>query len=647
MLSDKWNLQNLPPKGNKDVSSFMYSLFDIAKTEKQRLNKNEDFICNYSLYRGKSPAGQATKIKNPVNLYFSNIERTVANITARNPTGEVVDLDGIDDDAEKVLSAWLLKWWKDTGQREKTKESARSMEIYGPTIEKPGWNKGKDRPHIRVEDPFAWFPAPGRWKDMSLEMPFGCFVYVDYVDKVEAEYGVKGVAEEDSYQLLGAIREEYQANVSSGSVGNYAESIVPGQKTQGSEKKIERCLKIEVWMRDKSTKTITNEEPMADDNGRPILDKNGNQLSYKTTEKVPVYSDGVRVVTIVAAKGDKDTNQSGYMVLEDCANPNINPLIPTKLTSKTYPWKRFPMYVATSYNDLVTVWGFAAAEQVGDLIQYINKIIIKLIAYVINVMAPPLIVQKHCGISQSDIESCIEKGGRLLLMPTIPNARIEFMQIPNLPATFFQVLDLIVRFFDRIYAMESADRGEAPKGVIAASAIQTLQERNQLLMQPKTASVEFLAENRSKWAIGLIQNFGDKIESVEVADEQKTFTGSDFIGRQFGYVIETGSTMPKTALAVQEMAPKLFEMNAIDRRALLEAVGYPNWQAVVERVGETQLDAALQILVESGLPEEEAIQLKQYLLSPNQGVGGSKTEKTESQKVATPGTPKAQQGGKV
>lgn len=644
-MDNKWSLEVLPKKGDKDVAAFAFSLFDIARTEKERLKKNEDFQANYSLYRGKSPAGQATKIKNPVNLYFSNIERTVAQITARNPTGEVVDLDGIGDDAEKVLSAWLLKWWKDTGQREKTKESARSMEIYGPTIEKPGWNKAKNRPHIRIEDPFAWFPAPGRWKDMSLEMPFGCFVYLDYVDKVEAEYGVKGVAEEDSYQLLGAIREEYQANVPAASVGNYATSTVPANRSQASEKKIERCLKIEVWMRDKRTKTVTNEEPMVDDSGMPMLDEAGNQLSYKTTEKVSVYPDGVRVVTIVAAKGDKDTNQSGYMVLEDCANPNINPLLPTELTSKTHPWKRFPMYCATSYDDLVTVWGFAAAEQVGDLIQYINKIVIKLIAYVINVMAPPLIVQKHCGISQADIESCIEKGGRLLLMPTIPNARIEFMQIPNLPVTFFQVLDLIVRFFDRIYAMEEADRGQAPKGVIAASAIMALQERNQLLMQPKTASVDFLAENRSKWAIGLLQNFGSKIESVEVADEPRQFAGSDFIGRQFGYVIETGSTMPRTALAVQEMAPKLFEMNAIDRRALLvDALEFTNGQAICERMGETDLDAALNILVDAGLPEEEAIRLKQYLLSPGQGVGGSKTEKTESQKAATPGTPKVKQG---
>lgn len=629
-MDKKWSLESLPPCGDKDVGAFAYNLFSIAEREKSRLKKNEDFVSNYSLYRGKSPAGQASKIKNPVNLYFSNVERTVAQITSRNPTGEVVDLDGIDDDAEKVLSAWLLKWWKDTGQREKTKTTARKMEVYGATIEKPGWDKAKERPHVRIEDPFAWFPAPGRWENASLEMPFMCFAYLDYVKKVEADYNVTGVAEEDTYELLGAIREEYQADISgAASAGNYANAIAQGNKVQTSEEKIARCLKIEVWMRDKRVKTVTNEEPMVEENGSPSIDEEGNPLIYKTTEKVPLYPDGVRVVTIVAAKGDAKNHHDGYMVLEDCANPNINPAIPTELTSQTHPWKRFPVYYANSYDDMVTVWGFAAGEQVGDLIQYINTIVIKLIAYVINVMVPPLIVQKHCGISQSDIETSLEKGGRLLLMPHIPNARIEFMRIPNLPSTFFQVLDLIVRFFDRIYAMEEADRGQAPKGVIAASAIMALQERNQVLMQPKTASIEYLAENRARWAIGLIQNFGSKLESVDVGDEQRQFVGSDFIGRRFGYIVETGSTMPQTSLQLQEQAPKLFSEGLIDRRAALEMLGIPDWQAIVERMGETALDQALQVLVEAGLPDEEAMQLKQFLMQPNQGVSGSKTKEGE------------------
>lgn len=614
MIDEKWNLENLPPCGNKDVPRFAYNLFKIAETEKIRLKKNEDMLSNYSLYRGKTAAGIPVKNKNPVNLYFSNIERTVANITARNPTGEVVDMDGIGDDGEKVMSAWLLEWWKNTNQKEKTKSSARGMEIYGCTVEKPVWEKTKHRPNINIADPFSFFPAPGKYDEIDTKLPFAAFVYLKRIDAIEKEYGVKDVSEESAYSLLGAIREEYQADVPD----QYAETTSGAEKTEKAEE-LKQCLKIEVWMRDKSTKKVLVEAETMDEMGRPVMGQ--------VEKTVPVYPDGVRVVTIVQT--DK-----GYIVLEDCANPNINSEVPTELTSKTHPWGRFPMYHAVSYDDLVTIWGFAASEQVGDLIVYINKIVIKLIAYVLNVMSPPLIVQKHCGISRNEIEACIEQGGRLLLMPNTPNARIEFMQIPNLPSTFFQVLDLIVRFFDRIYAMEEADRGEAPRGVIAAKAIQALQERNQVLMQPKTSSVESLAENRSRWAIGLLQNFGFMPESVEVADEQRQFTGSDFIGRQFGYVVEVGSSMPKTGLMVQEMAPELFKMNALDRRALLESINWPGWQAVIERTSENMVDQALQVLIESGLPEDQAAKLREYVMQSGQGIAGSKTK--EGNKTTEP-----------
>ncbi|MCK4819803.1 hypothetical protein KA005_28825, partial [bacterium] len=193
------------------------------------------------------------------------------------------------------------------------------------------------------------------------------------------------------------------------------------------------------------------------------------------------------------------------------------------------------------------------------LIVKINKIISRLINYVINVMSPPLIVQKHCGITREMIENQLKKTGRLILMPTSPNARIEFMQIPNLPSTFFQVLEVIVGFFDRVYAIESADRGQAPRGVIAAAAIISLQERNQELMQSKTSAIETLAENRSRWCIGLYQNFGTTSELVDVAGDPVEFVGTNFAGRKFSYVVESGSTTPRTSLQMQEVAKWLWE----------------------------------------------------------------------------------------
>jgi len=652
IIDKKWNLSNIPPKGHKDVAAFANNLFEIARLEKERLGKHDDFLANYSLYRGQSRDGVATRAQalTLVNLYFSNIERTVANITARKPIGEVVDLDGTSSDgAEDVLSAKLLKWWKENNQQKLIRSSARTMEIYGITLEKPSWNKKMDSPAITITDPFSFYPAPGFFEDISTDAPFISYAYLKFVDAMEAEFNVNDLVADEAYDLLGTVREEYKgtgyAQLDTSLTGKYADPMTKAITTQTGavDKKLERCLVKEVWVRDNRTKTIIEEHPAVDPaTSMPVMDDNGEMVIEKTTKIIKVYPDGIRKITIAASKSS-DKNSDGYVVLDDCANPNINPQLDTAIASCTFPWGRLPCYHANSYSDLVSLWGFAAAEQVGDLIIKINKIFSRLVNYVINVMSPPLIVQKHCGITKEMIEAGLKKGGRLILMPTTPNARIEFMQVPNLPSTFFQVLELIVNFFDRIYAIESADRGQAPKGVIAASAIVALQERNQELVQAKTSAIESLAENRSRWCIGLYQNFGTTSEFVDVAGDPIEFIGTKFAGRKFSYVVETGSTTPRTSLQTQEIGKWLWESGAIDRRAVLELLNVAGWKEIIERMGETQLDQALQVLIDSGLPEEAALEMKQYLMEPEQGPGGENS-KGEASKAAKPGTPKAKQG---
>lgn len=627
-FSEEWSLSNLPPKGHKDVAAFANNLFEISRIELERLGKHDDLLANYSLYRGKTIGGIRGRSVGitPVNLYFSNIERTVANITARQPVGEVVDLDGTDQDgAEDILDAKLHKWWKETNQQTKIRSSARTMEIYGITIEKPAWNKDLECPNIAISDPYTLYPAPGFYEDIDTDVPFFTFAYLRYVDAVEADFKVEHVVPDEAYDLLGTVREEYKGtgctHLDVSLTGKYQDPMTKaGTSGRGaSDKKLERCLVKEVWVRDRRETESVEEHPVIDPETRlPARDKDGAIVVREVKKKVNLYPDGVRKITIAATTGG---DHNGYVVLDDCANPNINPNLDIELAKTTHPWGRFPVYHANSYKDLVSLWGFAAAEQVGDLIVKINKIIARLINYVINVMSPPLIVQKHCGITREQINAGLKKSGRLILMPTSPNARIEFMQIPNLPATFFQVLEVIVGFFDRVYAIESADRGQAPRGVIAAAAIISLQERNQVLMQSKTSAIETLAENRSRWCIGLYQNFGTTSELVDVGGDPVEFIGTNFAGRKFSYVVESGSTTPRTSLQMQEVAKWLWESKAIDQRAVLEIMNVPDWKGIVERTGETQLDQALQILIDSGLPEEDAFKLKQYLMQPDQGPG--------------------------
>jgi hypothetical protein len=633
MLKNDWNLSNIPPQNDPDVAEFANSLYEAAKAERERLGKPKDFLNNFSMYKGQQPqaqtsrkgfGGNKSRINTPINLYFANVERTVSNITARNPVGEVVDLDGQSEieqetgiTTENILSIKLKTWWKDANQQQKTRQSARQMEIYGITPERPFWDKDKDRPDIMPTDPFCLFPAPGNWENLAEEPPYVAFAYVGFVSLIEGFYGVKDIAKEEAYDLLGLERETYksQGYGTKETIGNYSDPMTIKSHSDSDIKSLERCLVIEVWVRDnrKREEKVTNpiiNEATGEQAADPIT---GEPLFEEISNKIPVYRDGIRKITFTKTKDTK--SNSGFVVLDDSANPNLNPALADEQARTTYPWGKIPCYYANSYKDGMSIWGFSAAEQVGDLLQKINVIFTKLVAYVINVMAPPLIVQKNCGITKEMITNSIQQSGRLILMPSIPNARIEFMIIPNLPETFFRVLELLIMFFDRVYQIEDADRGNAPKGIIAASAIVALQERNQVLMQAKTSAIDYLAEERSKWMIGLMQNFGTREESVNVNDQTVAFRGVQYAGRKFNYIVESGSTTPRTSLQNQELAFSLFKLNAIGQRGLLEALNWPNWKAEIERTAESQLDQALQILIDAGLPEEEAVAMRQLLLS--------------------------------
>jgi hypothetical protein len=651
MISDKWTLKNLPPKGDPDVGEFANLLFEAARLERERLNVTDRFLVNFALYKGKSVSQQQSGRKGyvnqsrgvtTINLYFSNVERTVQNITSRNPTGEVVDMDGFKDDAQNILSMELKKWWKDTDQQQLTKLSAKTMEIYGIIPEKPSWDKNSKSPAIDSMDPFAFFPCPGNWEgdEINTKCPYIGYAYLEFVSEIEGTVwpdhpdGVKDIQPSEAYDLMGGIREKYsripQTNIPS--IGNYADPMTVRTNSDSEkiqEKKLDRCLVIELWCRDNSTKTVKTEEPLFDDQGNPVLDENQVPQVKVTSTVTPVYRDGIRKITFTKSKA-KD-NKSGWEVLDDCENPNINPELDTEKAINTYPWGRLPCYYVCSYKDGVSIWGFSAAEMVSDLLVKINLIITKLIAYTINVMAPPLIVQQHCGITREMIESSIQKAGRLILMPSTPNARIEFLQVPNLPETFFKVFDLLIRMFDRTYQIENADRGVQPTGVIAASAIVALQEKNMVLMQAKTNAVDTLVENRSRWAIGLWQNHGTAEDRVDIAGESKSFIGTNYAGRKFDYVVESGSMTPRTSLQLQEDAKWLYKEKAISQKGLLEALHWPGWKEEIARTADNQLDQALQVLIDAGLPQQSAVQIKQVLenlkiqMDDSKGSGDSKT----------------------
>ncbi len=98
MMLKKWNLANIPPVGHPDAPEFFWELYEIARREQDRVQIRERCRGNFRLYRGdhwqkSRTIGSAHKLT--VNLFAANVQRTCANLTARQPEAEVVDIEGI------------------------------------------------------------------------------------------------------------------------------------------------------------------------------------------------------------------------------------------------------------------------------------------------------------------------------------------------------------------------------------------------------------------------------------------------------------------------------------------------------------------------------------------------------------------------
>ena len=629
---DEWDLTNPPPDGHRDVAAWAYGLFEVAYYERERLGLEPRWMLNYKLYRGRhfdnfKDVSQMVEL----NLFFANVERTRANITARNPSFEVIDMsygdEGSEFDAARLLTAHGRKWWQDTKQRKKLASTALVNEIYGVTVEKAYWNAEAKQPDIGVIDPFSFFPAPGYYEDISLDAPYVCHAYPDTVEAIEKAYGVDGVNPSDVYSILGEEREESR-RVPHGmsdlsTARHYGSNITSLSRAGGGANNFRerRCLVVEVWVRDYTIEEI--DQVVAVD----------TETGIEITKKVKrlKYPGGVRVITV--------TN-NGELLLSDVANPNINAMIDRRLTKPTYLYNRFPFAKANSYEDSTSIWGFSAAEQVGDLNFKINQLISRMVAYVNRSMFPPLIIPLDCKIPASKINNL----PNLLLSP--PDAStgngIRFVPVPALTRDFFEVFNLLINLFDRIYQIEDADRGATPGNVVAASAIIALQERNAVLIQQKIGAIDALIEFRGQAFVSFNQNFGINTEAVEIEGDPQEFRPIEFAGRKFNFVVEAGSTMPKTSLQIKEEAKEAYAAGAIDRQAYLEAIDFPNAKEIIERVGEGQLGQALQILIQAGLPEEYAMQLQEFLMQNQGGPGNRK----QTPPAAGSGTQNVQGSGK-
>src|SRR5690606_6139669 len=111
-----------------------------------------------------------------LGMIGANIERTVANITARSPMASVQSTDG-DEGMSAAVSA-MVDHWNNAEEQELTLGlSVKIMETYGTVIEKAVLNVVTGKMSPVPLDITAFLPCPGKFHDIQ-KMPYCCHHYI-------------------------------------------------------------------------------------------------------------------------------------------------------------------------------------------------------------------------------------------------------------------------------------------------------------------------------------------------------------------------------------------------------------------------------------------------------------------------------------
>jgi hypothetical protein len=157
--------------------------------------------------------------------------------------------------------------------------------------------------------------------------------------------------------------------------------------------------------------------------------------------------------------------------------------------------------------------------------------------------------------------------------------------------------------FDRVSQIEDADRGVNPPGVTAASAIAYLQERGAVLIRQKIRAVDHLVREIARHWTSLTCNFSVDYRKIQTGDESSfLFRPYDFLGTDFDVIVESGSTVAKSQIVLEQQALQLFGVGVVDRRYLLEVLRVPKFEQLLERMADKQSDQIIQAMLEAGYP---------------------------------------------
>ncbi len=167
---------------------------------------------------------------------------------------------------------------------------------------------------------------------------------------------------------------------------------------------------------------------------------------------------------------------------------------------------------------------------------------------------------------------------------------------PSLPEGILEVLRMIFQSMEFLAGVDST-AGKVPRGVVAGAALEALQSAAQSVMRLRSREIERALQQAGQRVVARILQYytderilvytgvdGRVLEVIFDPVELKLTDPAEELIKQFVVHVQSGSEIALSREKSYALHAALYAMGAIDRKALLDAIQYPNREEIIQRM---------------------------------------------------------------
>jgi hypothetical protein len=565
--------------------------FEEGKTFREKYDKNWDkWEKHYDgeQWEQKRSAGKSMPV---INIYRPVIQTTLPIMTDTQPAFEASPRIPQDYEFADMVSKLVANWWERTTMSVTLVQTIMSSLMYHCGAQKVIWDTEAENGagEVRVDDidPRDIYVPKG-----AIDFNKNCRWIIHRFFKPLGECRRKFPGKADLIFASGAGKELDTQRISSlsGDINlvspiNKKARDVPLEAAPGTPDDNQDVELMELWIDDEGLKEAE------------LVDKETGEKKIVQKKKYP----GGKIIVIAVQ------NKVHLATIPNPRKDGMKPFV--KYVNMVRP-KRF--------------YGDGEIDQLYDLQRMVNKTVAVLFD-TMNLMGNPCwIVDSNSGVNPDLITNVV---GQVI----VKNAGTEVKrdQAPSPPPFIIQFYELLMRHVDQISGVHDVTQGRKPTGVTAGYAIESLQEAAQTRMRLKernlnaslcqlgylvistmmqyyrSTRVAKIAGGESQWPDyfefylkdvddGKVQAVRqdykyDKDKSSYVAQPLKEMQPSRGI---FDIKVSSGTSLPYAKSQRSNLAMALFDKQAIDQEALLNAVDFPESEKIMRRMNDEKQKVA-------------------------------------------------------